>query len=189
LSKEQYDDWNAKGRLKPLYNIFVSDASLQQAYYLIPELVHKGEGDNTHYVHTCEHCTAYVIKKRKLPKYSIGERVYKTPTIFLTTYLLCPLLACGCDYGSQWKIGLQTLSLAEECLISKSGVYANIAKLRPPERLSKETHSDALKGHCLTVAHKGAYKAGDILPHLTANDSIQLVFIGEMDRCARRRSF
>ena len=47
--------------------------------------------------------------------------------------------------------------------------------------------SDALKGHCLTVAHNGAYKAGDILPHLNANDSIQLVFIGEMDKWNRVR--
>jgi hypothetical protein len=96
-------------------------------------------------------------------------------------------LANGYDFGSPWKIGLQTLSLAEECLVSKSRVYANIVKLRAPERLCKETRSDALKDHCLTVAHKGVYKAGDILPHLNANDSIQLVFIGEMDKWKRVR--
>jgi hypothetical protein len=184
LSKTQYDDWNSKGSLKPLYNIFVLDASLHRAYYLIPELVYEREGNNTHYVHICGHCNEAVVKKKKLPKYSIGERIYCPLFILLTTISLS---ARGYDFGAPWKIGLQTLSLAEECLISKCRVYATIVKLRPPERLSKDTRSDALKGHCLTVAHNGAYKAGDIMPHLNATDSIQLVFIGEMDKWNRIR--
>jgi hypothetical protein len=71
-----YNEWNAKGRLKVLYNVFVSDESLRRAYYLIPELVYEDESNNSHYIHACEYCTEAVLKKSKLPKYSIGNNIY-----------------------------------------------------------------------------------------------------------------
>ena len=164
LKDEEFQVWSSKpAELQALYNILLVDTTLREAYFLYPDLT-TNDCDGL-IISACDSCHESILGRNKVgyskrPQYSV---------------------AAGFDFGSPWRLAtlLEPLSLAEKCLISKSRIYADIIKLRPPERISDEDcRSLALRGHVLAIPHKGVYQAAEILPRLSADDNIQLFFIG-----------
>jgi hypothetical protein len=162
LTEAQFYLWNSRRPfLKQLYSVFQEDGNDPTiAYHLIPDLVFRDSASNAWTIYACKQC-AKAIADKSFAKYSVAN---------------------GYDYGCLWRSTMPELSLVEKCLIAKVRIYADVVKLRAPEQLSNRTRSHALKGHVIAMKHTGAIQAASVLPRLTVNDFVHVVFIGDKDR-------
>jgi hypothetical protein len=166
LEEEDIVKWrNSEEDIQKLRSVFRLGSGLDEKFYnVLPNAVFQ-DWNNKYKIHACDTCF-YSLRSRQRPKLSIRN---------------------GYDFGCVSNTSLPELSLAEKALIGLNRVYGDIVKLRPAQNLSDETRLTALKGHVITIPHKGAQMACTELPRMRADDVVSIYFIGAASQWHRLR--